>query len=97
MTDQLETTVAALWPDAVVRFYDSREQGCAILDPSARPGGVRPRQPRLRRRAGRAAAAARGLTYRFAIPFRTRRGALIVELPANGEAIDSESVAVALR
>jgi GGDEF domain-containing protein len=96
VTDQLESAVAALWPDAVVRFYDL---------------GAGKDSPSSTRRLAQAAydldnpvfddapAARRllppDLTYRFAIPFRARRGALIVEVPANGEAIDSESVAVA--
>jgi GGDEF domain-containing protein len=96
VTDRLESTVASLWPDADVRFYDL---GSGKDAPSS-----------IRRLAQSAydldnpvfddAPAARrllpaSLTYRFAIPFRTRRGALIVELPANGEALDNESVAVA--
>lgn len=96
VTDQLETVLAGLWPNAVVSFYDL--------------GGGRDAPSSARRLAQAAydldnpvfddAPAARrllppDLTHRFAIPFRARRGALIVEVQANGEAIDDESVAVA--
>jgi HD-GYP domain-containing protein (c-di-GMP phosphodiesterase class II) len=96
VTDQLETAVAGLWPHAVVSFYDL---------------GARKDAPSSTRRLAQTAydldnpvfddaPAARRLlpatlTYRFAIPFRARRGALIVQVLADGEAIDNESVAVA--
>jgi HD-GYP domain-containing protein (c-di-GMP phosphodiesterase class II) len=96
VTDQLESAIAALWPHAVVRFYDlalgrdapsstrrlaqtAYDLDNPVFDDA--PGARRLLPP--------------GLTYRFAIPFRARRGALIVEVRANGEAIDNESVAVA--
>jgi hypothetical protein len=96
VTDQLESAIAALWPHAVVSFYD-------LATGRDAPSSIR----RLAQAAydldnpvfDDAPAARRllppGLTHRFAIPFRVRRGALIVEIPANGEAMDNESVAVA--
>ena len=96
VTDQLEGAIAGLWPDAVVRFYDLAASRDA-------PGSIR----RLAQSAydldnpvfddapGARRLLPAGQAYRFAIPFRARRGALIVIVAANGEALDNESVAVA--
>jgi HD-GYP domain-containing protein (c-di-GMP phosphodiesterase class II) len=95
VTDELETTIASLWPEATVRFHDLT---ATRSTPSA-----------LRRLAQNAhdldhpviddAPVARrllppDLEYRVAIPIRSRRGALIVDVRASGEELDSESVAV---
>jgi GGDEF domain-containing protein len=96
VTDRLESTIAGLWPDAIVRFYDlaaSREASGSIrrLAQSAYDldNPVFDDAPAARR------LLPAGQIYRFAIPFRARRGALIVIVASNGEALDNESVAVA--
>jgi HD-GYP domain-containing protein (c-di-GMP phosphodiesterase class II) len=96
VTDRLEGTISSLWPNAEVRFFDlgsNREAPSAIrrLAQSAYDldSPMFDDAPTARR------LLAPDLTYRFAIPFRTRRGALIVEVRADGEALDNETVAVA--
>jgi HD-GYP domain-containing protein (c-di-GMP phosphodiesterase class II) len=96
VTDRLESTIAGLWPDAIVRFYDlasSKEASGSIrrLAQSAYDldNPVFDDAPVARRLLPAAQ------SYRFAIPFRARRGALIVIVASNGEALDNESVAVA--
>ena len=96
VTDRLESTVASLWAGAGVRFFDlgsNREAPSSIrrLAQSAYDldNPIFDDAPAARR------LLPTSLRYRFAIPFRTRRGALIVEVPANGEPLDNESVAVA--
>jgi GGDEF domain-containing protein len=95
-TDRLEDTLARLWPDAAVRFHDlgaSKDSPSSIrrlaqsaydLDHPAIDDGPGPRR-----------LLPPGLSYRVAIPYRSRRGALIVDVRANGETLDRESVAVA--
>jgi GGDEF domain-containing protein len=96
VTDELENTIASLWPRATARFHDlgaSRSAPSALrrlaqsafdLDQPVTEEG-----PNARR------LLPADLTHRFAIPFRSRRGSLIVDVQANGEQLDEESVAVA--
>jgi HD-GYP domain-containing protein (c-di-GMP phosphodiesterase class II) len=93
--DEIESTIASLWPQATTRFHDlsaSRFAPSAVrrLAQSAfdldQP--VTDEVPSARR------LLPADLTHRVAIPFRSRRGALIIDVPANGEPLDDESVAV---
>jgi GGDEF domain-containing protein len=96
VTDRLEDTLAHLWPHAAVRFHDL---GASKDSPSSlrrlAQSAYDLDHPAIDDARGATRLLPPDLTYRVAIPYRSRRGALIVDVRANGETLDRESVAVA--
>ncbi len=96
VTDRLEDTLARLWPHAEVRFHDL---GASKDAPSSlrrlAQSAYDLDHPAIDDAAGATRLLPPDLSYRIAIPYRSRRGALIVDVRANGETVDRESVAVA--
>jgi Diguanylate cyclase, GGDEF domain/HD domain len=95
VTDDVEDAISSLWPRASVRFHDLDELENA---PWSTRGLVQTSYDLDRLVVDEAPGLGllpADLSYRVAIPFRSRRGAFLVEPWASGEQLDIESVAAA--
>jgi hypothetical protein len=93
----LEYALSLLWPDTTVRFYDrailsGASWSCRRLIRSACDLD----RATIAHRPIDAGLLAADLRYQLAIPLREHGGALIVDLPAGGEELDTQSVAAAI-
>jgi HD-GYP domain-containing protein (c-di-GMP phosphodiesterase class II) len=95
VTHDVEDAISSLWPSASVRFYDLGE----IREAPWSTRGLMQTSYDLDRLvvddAPGSGLLPADLSYRVAVPFRSRRGAFLVQPRAGGEELDIESVAAA--
>ena len=93
----LEHALTLLWPDATARFYDRSDlTGAAWSSRRLVRTACELDQTTISRRPADTGLLGRDLRYQVAIPMPEHRGALVVDLPAGGEEIDTRSVAAAI-
>jgi hypothetical protein len=95
--DDLEYALPLLWPDTTAHFYDrtvlaGASWSCRRLVRTACDLD----QPTVSRRPVNAGLLGANLRYQIAIPLREHGGALVVDVPAGGEELDTRSVAAAI-
>ncbi len=93
----LEHALTLLWPDSTAGFYDltaltGASWSCRRLVRTA----CELDQTTISRRPVKAGLLGRDLRYQIAIPLREHGGALVVDVPAGGEELDTRSVAAAI-
>jgi hypothetical protein len=93
----LEHALTLLWPDSTASFYDQTaltgaSWSCRRLIRTACDLD----QTTISRRPVKAGLLGRDLRYQIAIPLREHGGALVVDVPAGGEELDTRSVAAAI-
>ena len=95
--DDLERAVASLWPEATARFHDPADLGSTCW--SARRlvrTACELDQPSVGRKPGHDGLLPIDLVYQVAIPVPSTSGAILIEVRAGGEELDTRSLATAI-
>lgn len=93
----LEHSLTLLWPGGAVRFFDRAQlAGGSWSERRIVRTACDLERPAIARRPVLAGLLARDFRYQLAIPLQGRRGALVIDMPAGGEELDTQSVAAAI-